>query len=77
MDARGANLNTEQLHDEGAAHFQYLFDALAAKLVGNKRGARLRDRAAATAEGNVGDDPRVIELQLQIDDIAAVWVAPF
>jgi len=77
VDARGANLHTEQLHDEGAAHFQDLFNALAAKFVGDQRRARLRNGTAAAAERDVGDNPRIIELQLQIDDVAAVWVAPF
>ena len=36
VDARGANLHSEQLHDEGTAHFQDLIDPLAAELVGNE-----------------------------------------
>jgi len=36
VDARGANLHSEQLHDKWAAHFQDLFNALAAELVGNE-----------------------------------------
>ena len=36
VDARGANLNTEQLHHEGAVKRQDFVDALAAQLVGNE-----------------------------------------
>ena len=47
MNARGANLNPKELHHEWAVEGQDLVDALAAQLIGDERGARLRNRALA------------------------------
>src|SRR3954467_6925421 len=71
LHARGGDVDTEQLEHELLVELEQLVDRHALHLVGDHRGRRLRDRAALTAEGDVGDATLVVDLQLDLQLVAA------
>ena len=70
-----ADLDAEQVEQVLGSERLDLGDRLPLDLVGEERGARLADRAAAAGEGDLGDDP-VADPEHQRDPVAAERVRP-
>ena len=71
LQARGRDVDPEQLEDEGLVEAHELLDRHPDHLVGGHRGARLGDRAAVAGEADLLDAVLAVELELDLQLVAA------
>src|SRR5919198_3652220 len=71
LDARGGDVDAEQVEHEAAVQPQQVVDGHPDHLVGGHRGRRLRDRAAVAGEAQVGDLAVAVDLDLDLQLVPA------